>query len=101
MVYTFNDYQKETFERNPKIKELCEQEMLNYLVAQRLKKAREKKWISQLELAKLANTTQPVVARIEAWNQNLSLNTLSKFLKLLNLELKIEFIKFNQTKFIK
>lgn len=93
MVYTFEQYEKEVFERNPKIKELCEKEMLNYLIAQRLKKAREQKWLSQLELAKLANTTQSVVARIEAGNQNLSLTTLSKFLKLLDLELKIDDVK--------
>ncbi|MDP2090569.1 MAG: helix-turn-helix transcriptional regulator [Candidatus Gracilibacteria bacterium] len=90
MTYTFDEYQKEVFERNPKIKELCEQEMINYLVAQRIKKTREFKGISQLELAKLANTSQSVVARIEAGNQNLSLNTLHKFLKILGLELKIE-----------
>ena len=90
MVYTFEQYEKEAFERNPKIKELCDKEMLNYLIAKRLKKAREQKWFSQLELAKLANTTQSVIARIEAWNQNLSITTLSKFLKLLDLELKID-----------
>jgi hypothetical protein len=43
MVYTFDEYQKEVFERNPKIKELCEQEMLKYIIAQRIKKAREQK----------------------------------------------------------
>lgn len=89
MVYTFEQYQKEVFARNPKIKELCEKEMLNYIIAERLKKAREQKWLSQLELAKLANTTQSVIARIERWNQNLSLTTLSKFLKLLDLEFQI------------
>lgn len=93
MVYTFDDYKKEAFEKNPKTKELYEQHWLNYIIAERLKKAREQKWLSQLELAKLANTTQSVVARIEAGNQNLSLTTLSKFLKLLDLELKIEDIK--------
>ncbi|MDD5213662.1 MAG: helix-turn-helix transcriptional regulator [Candidatus Gracilibacteria bacterium] len=93
MVYTFEQYQKEVFERNPKIKELCEKEMLNYIIAERLKKAREKKGLSQLELAKLANTTQSVIARIERGNQNLSLTTLSKFLKLLDLELNITELK--------
>ena len=93
MNYTFEQYEKEVFERNPKIKELCEKEMLNYIIAERLKKAREQKWLSQLELAKLANTTQSVIARIEAWNQNLSITTLSKFLKILDLELKISEIK--------
>ena len=93
MNYTFEQYEKEVFERNPKIKELCEKEMLNYVIAERLKKAREQKWLSQLELAKLANTTQSVIARIEAWNQNLSITTLSKFLKILDLELKIILVK--------
>lgn len=93
MVYTFDDYKKEAFSKNPKTKELYEQYWLNYLIAERLKKAREKKWLSQLELAKLANTTQSVIARIEKWNQNLSLTTLSKFLKLLDLELKIDDVK--------
>ncbi|MDD2871740.1 MAG: helix-turn-helix transcriptional regulator [Candidatus Gracilibacteria bacterium] len=90
MVYTFEDYKKEVFERNPKAKELYEEEWLKYIIAERIKKTREFKGISQLELAKMANTTQSVVARIEAGNQNLSLNTLHKFLKILGLELKIE-----------
>lgn len=93
MVYTFEQYEKEVFQRNPKIKELCDNLWLNYFIAERIKKAREKKWFSQLELAKLANTTQSVIARIEKWNQNLSLTTLSKFLKLLDLELKIDDVK--------
>lgn len=93
MTYTFEDYKKEVFEKNPKTKELYEQYWLNYIIAERLKKAREQKWLSQLELAKLANTTQSVIARIEAWNQNLSITTLSKFLKILDLELKISEIK--------
>lgn len=93
MMYTFAQYEKEVFDRNPKTKELCEKEMLNYLIAEKLKQAREKKWLSQLELAKLAHTTQSVIARIEKWNQNLSLTTLSKFLKILDLELKIDDIK--------
>lgn len=96
MVYTLEQYEKEVFERNPKAKELYEQYWLNYIIAERLKKAREKKWLSQLELAKLAQTTQSVIARIEAGNQNLSLTTLSKFLKLLDLELKIEDIKLGE-----
>ncbi|MDD3144600.1 MAG: helix-turn-helix transcriptional regulator [Candidatus Gracilibacteria bacterium] len=93
MTYTFEDYKKEVFERNPKTKELYEQYWLNYVIAERLKKAREQKGLSQLELAKLANTTQSVIARIEAGNQNLSITTLSKFLKILDLELKISEVK--------
>ena len=89
MVYTFDDYKKEVFTKNPKIKELYEEEWLKYSIAQRIKKAREQKWMSQLELAKLANTTQSVIARIERWNQNFSIITLSKFLKILGLELQL------------
>jgi len=43
MTYTFEDYKKEAFERNPKTKELYEQYWLNYVIAERLKKAREQK----------------------------------------------------------
>ncbi len=89
MVYTFEDYKKEVFEKNPNIKELYDQEWLKYMIAQRIKKAREQKWLSQLELAKLANTTQSVIARMEKWNQNFSITTLSKFLKILWLEFQI------------
>jgi predicted transcriptional regulator len=46
--------------------------------------------MSQLELAKLANTTQSVIARIERWNQNFSITTLSKFLKILWLEIELK-----------
>lgn len=90
MVYTFDDYKKEVFAKNPKIKELYENEWLKYAIAERIKKAREQKWMSQLELAKLANTTQSVIARIERWNQNFSITTLSKFLRILWLELQLK-----------
>lgn len=90
MIYykTNNILSKAKWERL--VKELCEQEMLKYLITQRIKKAREQKWLSQLELAKLANTTQSVIARIERWNQNFSIITLSKFLKILWLELELK-----------
>jgi ribosome-binding protein aMBF1 (putative translation factor) len=69
---------------------LYENEWLKYIIAERIKKAREEKWLSQLELAKLANTTQSVIARIERWNQNLSITSLSKFLKILWLEIELK-----------
>lgn len=94
MVYTFDDYKKEVFVRNPKIKELYENEWLKYAIAERIKKAREQKWMSQLELAKLANTTQSVIARIERWNQNFSITTLSKFLKILWLEIELKEVTY-------
>jgi hypothetical protein len=43
MIYTFADYEKKVFERNPHIKELCEQEMLKYIIAERIKRTREQK----------------------------------------------------------
>jgi hypothetical protein len=43
MVYTFDDYKKEVFAKNPKIKELYENEWLKYAIAERIKKAREQK----------------------------------------------------------
>jgi DNA-binding XRE family transcriptional regulator len=49
---THEEYKKKVFLRNPKIKELYEREKLNYLVSMQLKEIRERKRISQFDLAK-------------------------------------------------
>lgn len=42
MVYTFDDYKKEVFAKNHKIKELYENEWLKYAIAERIKKPENK-----------------------------------------------------------
>ena len=49
--------------------------------------------LSQKELARKLDTTQSVVARIEAGQQNFTTDTLQKIASAFKRELKIEFVK--------
>jgi predicted transcriptional regulator len=60
------------------------------LVSMQLKEIRERKRISQFDLAKKVWTTQSVIARIESWNSNISMKTLWRILWWLWATLKIE-----------
>ena len=46
------EYKKKIFVENPEIKELYEKEKLNYTISLQIKELREKKRISQFDLAK-------------------------------------------------
>lgn len=74
--YTFDQYKEETFEENPQLKELYEQELLNHFIWEEIKKIRLQKWISQKDLALKINSTQSVIARIESGKANISMKTL-------------------------
>jgi|GEM_PF-1814279 hypothetical protein len=50
--FTHEDLMKEIFSESPEIKELYEKEKLNYTISLQLKGIREKKRISQFDLAK-------------------------------------------------
>jgi len=91
--YTHEQSKKEMFAKNPKLKDLYEKEHLKYMISQEIKNIRKKRNYSQLELAKKAWMTQSVIARIENWNANINLTTLSKLLVWLNANLKLEFNK--------
>jgi ribosome-binding protein aMBF1 (putative translation factor) len=54
-----------------------------------ISETREKVGLSQNELAKLLNTTQSVVSRIENGNQNLTLKMLKQIANVLNSHLEI------------
>ena len=87
---THEEFKEKVFARDPKIKELYEKEKLNYAISMQLKELREKKRISQFELAKKTWMTQSVIARIENWNSNISMKTLWRILSWLWATLKIE-----------
>ena len=53
---------------------------------------REKKKITQKQLADLVNTKQPSIARLESGNYNPSLDFLKKIAEVLDAELEINFI---------
>lgn len=89
-MYTFKQYMKEAFEKDPKLKEAFEKEHLNYLMSQEIKEARKRKNMTQLELAKKVGMPQSVISRIESWNANIGMKTLSRILTWLGARIKIE-----------
>jgi DNA-binding XRE family transcriptional regulator len=59
-------------------------------LALQIAKAREKARMTQGQLAKAVGTTQSVISRIEAGNQNLTVRTLSKIAAVLHTALIIQ-----------
>lgn len=76
--YTFENYKKELFSENPKLKEQYELELLNHFIWEEIKKIRIQKWLSQKDLASKIKSTQSVIARIESGRANISMKTLWK-----------------------
>ncbi len=70
-----------------------EEESRRIEIAYRILQLRKKQKLSQKELAQKLNTTQSVVARMEAGQQNFTTDTLQKIASVFRRELKIEFIK--------
>jgi len=78
--YTFEQDQEEAFRENPELKELYEKQFLNDLLSLQIKDLRNRKRMTQLELAKKIGTSQSVIARIESGQQNISMKTLQRIL---------------------
>jgi len=87
---SFDTHMEELLKNDKELKEMCEKEFSNELLALQIKQIRTKKRITQLELAKKSNTTQSVIARIESWKQNISMKTLQKILSALWATIKLE-----------
>lgn len=77
----------------PEVEHYYHKELVNNKISRQLNELRKKKNITQLELAKKANTTQSVIARIESWNQNISMKTLQKLLLALGATISLELEK--------
>jgi ribosome-binding protein aMBF1 (putative translation factor) len=75
------------------LRELCEQETINAHVAQLIYDARTEAGLSQQELAKMINTTQSVISRLEdADYEGHSLSMLGRIARALNREVKIDLV---------
>jgi ribosome-binding protein aMBF1 (putative translation factor) len=75
------------------LSELCEQETINAHVAQLIYNARTEAGLSQKELAKMINTTQSVISRLEDANyEGHSLSMLGRIANVLNREVKIDLV---------
>jgi len=74
-------------------KEAFEKERHRLEIAYKISQMRTKKHFSQEQLARKIDTTQSVIARIEAGQQNFTTDTLQKIASAFNKNLKIDFVK--------
>jgi len=78
---------------NRAFKKTYEKEGQRLEIAYQILQLRNKQKLSQKTLAEKLNTTQSVVARMEAGQQNFSIETLNKIASIFERELKIEFVR--------
>lgn len=88
----FHEYLNEKL-RDPEIKRYYDEYGKQLEIAYQILKLRKQKGISQAELAKKVGTKQSNIARIEAGQQNFSIDTLEKIASVFKRELKIEFVR--------
>jgi len=77
--------------KNPEFKKYYNDYGKQLEIAYQILKLRKQKKISQAELAKKLGTKQSNIARIEAGQQNFSIETLEKIAEALNCQLKVNF----------
>lgn len=85
--YLAQQMKKETFRK------AYEEESQRLEIAYKILQLRKKQKLSQKELAQKLDTTQSVVARMEAGQQNFTTDTLRKIASAFSRNLKIEFVK--------
>jgi len=79
--------------KNRVFRKAYEEESHRLEIAYRILQLRKQQRLSQKELAQKLNTTQSVIARMEAGQQNFTTDTLQKIASIFNRELKIDFVK--------
>lgn len=77
-------------EKDPRWKEAYAKADIEVRLALQIAKARAKASMTQGQLAKAIGTTQSVISRIEAGNQNLTVRTLAKIAAVLHTALVIQ-----------
>ncbi len=87
-VTDFDDVLKEHL-KDPEFKRLYDEHGRQLEIAYQMLQLRKKKKMSQMQLAKKIGTTQSNIARMEAGNQNFTINILNKVAEALGKELKI------------
>lgn len=79
--------------KNRAFKKAYEEEGRRLEIAYQILQLRNKQKLSQKALADKLDTTQSVIARMEAGQQNFSIDTLEKIASAFKRELKIEFVR--------
>jgi ribosome-binding protein aMBF1 (putative translation factor) len=77
--------------KNPEFKKYYDEYGRQLEIAYQILKLRKKKKISQAQLAKKIGTKQSNIARMEAGQQNFSIDILGKIAEALNCKLKVNF----------
>ena len=90
-LYTFRQDLKNRL-KDPEFRKAWEESEPEYQVSRALISARLNKNISQRELARKANTTHPVISRLESMSANPSVGLMRKVASALNLKLKIQLV---------
>jgi len=88
----FQEYLAEKF-KNPKFRKYYDEYGKQLEIAYQILQLRKQKRISQSELAKKIGTKQSNIARMEAGEQNFSIDTLQKIAQVFNKDLKVSFGK--------
>lgn len=88
--FDFNAYLKEQL-KDPVFRKYYDYYGKQLEIAYQILQLRKKKKMSQLELAKRIGTKQSNIARIEAGQQNFSIETLEKIADALGSQLKVSF----------
>ncbi len=86
----WKDFEKELFKR-PGFRKAQEETRLEYEIARALIKARIEKGLTQAEVARLMNTKQSVISRVENARTTPSLAFLKRLAEVLNASLHIQF----------
>jgi len=88
----FQEYLAEKL-KNPKFRKYYDEYGKQLEIAYQILQLRKQKRISQSELAKKIGTKQSNIARMEAGQQNFSIDTLQKIAQVFNKDLKVSFGK--------
>ena len=79
--------------KDPEFKALYQEELQALMLAMKIAKLREKKGLSQQQLAKLMGTSQQAISRIESGDyEGFTLKTLEKIAEATGTRVKIEFV---------
>ena len=89
-VVYWEDFEKELLAR-PGFKEAAEETRLEYEIARALIKARIEKGLTQAKVARLMNTKQSVISRVENARTMPSLAFLKRLAEVLNASLQVQF----------
>lgn len=89
-LVNWDDFEKELF-KQPEFNKAVKETRLEYEIARALIKARLEKGLTQAEIAKMMNTKQSVISRVENARTMPSLAFLKRLAEVLNASLKVQF----------